>query len=64
MNYIEVLENYRLPWAPLTHRENWIFQQDNTSIHTASIMQKYKFMLWLAHSPDLKIIEDLWKIVD
>ena len=46
--------------------EEWIFQQDNTAIHNASITniylleQKIRLLDHLVYSPDLSSIENLW----
>ena len=41
--YIEVLENYLLPFInDLENKNNCIFQDNNASIHTAKITKKWK----------------------
>ena len=40
---------------------NFIFQRDNATAHTAKIVQEYFSVLdWSARSPDLNIIGNCW----
>lgn len=44
--------------------KNWIFQQNNASIHTVKSVQNYfstkkKVLVWPEYSPDLNIIENV-----
>lgn len=70
--YIETLENNLIPSAHLFYGEsdNWIFQQDGATAHTAISVKKWfqdnkiTVMPWCPRSPDLNPIENLWSYVD
>ncbi|GFX53417.1 transposable element Tcb1 transposase [Trichonephila clavipes] len=63
----EVLEPVVLPY--LQGLATAIFQQDNARPHVARIVQRFfvnhqiKLPLWLARSPDLSPIENMWSLV-
>ncbi|GFX43604.1 transposable element Tcb1 transposase [Trichonephila clavipes] len=63
----EVLEPVVLPY--LQSLATAIFQQNNAQPHVARIVQKFfvnpqiELLPWLAHSPDLSPIENMWSMV-
>lgn len=64
-SYTNALQNYLLPFAEENLGVNWMFQQDLTSVNTATIVKKWflddevRAIEWPAKSPDLNRIENL-----
>lgn len=67
-DYLNSLETYTLPYAYASHRENFRFMQDDSSIHTACICNEWFHALnvdvisWAANSLDLNPIENTWRV--
>jgi transposase len=66
--YMQVLKDYVVQsrdWCGMD-RETFVFQHDNASVHTASIVKKYirkakiNTLPWPPNSPDLNPIEPVW----
>lgn len=66
-NYIELLKRVTVPIIKLNYGEDFYFQQDNSPIHRSQLVKKFfnesdiKLLEWPPMSPDINIVEDMWK---
>ncbi|POM69978.1 Transposase, partial [Phytophthora palmivora] len=67
--YIYTVSEFLLPFAHLNYGVDFVYQQDNASIHTSKETmeffkeQEVSVLEWTAHSPDLNPIENLWALL-
>lgn len=68
--YLEILDNVMLPSVRQRFPDdNFIFQHDNCSVHTANCVRSYldennvEVLPWAAKSPDMNPLENIWGIM-
>lgn len=69
-DYIDILRMIVVPISLMNLGSNFWFQHDNAPIHRSKETKKFisetnlKVLTWPPRSPDLNIVENLWKIVN
>ena len=67
--YMDLLKEMIIPIIKLNMRTDFYFQQDNSPVHTAKIVKEFfttsqiEVLQWPAYSPDINIVEDIWKTI-
>ena len=64
-----MLQTFAVKIIKLNMRPNFSFVQDNCTIHKTKEVENYlksqkiRIIDWLSRSPDLNIIENVWKVM-
>lgn len=67
--YLDLLQTSIVPICKLNYGVDFFYQSDNSTVHNAKCVQKFmkdseiKNLEWPAKSPDLNIVEDIWKML-
>ena len=69
MNYINLMKHKIVPILFLNYGKDFYFQQDNAPIHKSRASMDFfknseiSILDWPPRSPDLNIVEDMWKFI-
>jgi len=68
-DYIKLLKEKVLPIIMLNFGKDFFLQQDNAPVHQSKEVKMFlkksniRTVLWPARSPDINIVEDVWKLI-
>ena len=67
--YIQVLSEIAVLISRINYGTNFYFQESISRVHNSKKVKKFmedsgiKVIKWLSRSPDLNIVEDIWKMI-
>ena len=69
VNYIDLLKQQAIPIMKLNFHDEFVFQEDNSMVHTAHIVKNFferigiEVLNWPAKSTYINIAEDIWRMI-